>query len=338
MLSLAFIDLDNFKSYNDSKGHLAGDKLLAHIGNLIQEALRNIDSAFRYGGDEFAIIMPHTSAENSLTAIERIRNIIAEETSGRYLTTASIGIASWPSDGLSVDHIIDAADSALYHAKRTGGNRSCLVSQMLPSTTEADQTKSAIEKESLNTIYALASTIEARDPYTYGHSQKVRTYAVALAEALGLPSTKVAVVSHAALLHDIGKIGIYDEVLNKRGKLDPQEFELVKTHPQLSRTIVAHVISLTPCLQAIVQHHERWDGTGYPNNLKGEAISLEGRILSIADSFDAMTSKRPYHDPLSSKKAIQELKRCAGGQFDPNLVEAFIPVALSIAPHELVIK
>jgi diguanylate cyclase (GGDEF)-like protein len=338
MLSLVFIDLDNFKGYNDLKGHLSGDKLISHVGQSIQEATRNIDFAFRYGGDEFAIIMPHTSAENSLAAVERIRRKIACDTADSYHITASIGIASWPSDGLSLDHIIDAADKALYHAKRTGGNRSCLVSQMLPSSTEIEDTKSDLERESLNTIYALSSTIEARDLYTYGHSQKVRTYAVVLAESLGLPSEKVASISHAALLHDIGKIGIYDEVLNKPGKLDPQEFELVKTHPQLSRTIVAHVTSLTPCLQAIVQHHERWDGAGYPSKLKGEAISLEGRILAIADSFDAMTSKRPYHAPLSTKEAIQELKRCAGTQFDPNLIEAFIPVALSINPEDLIVK
>ncbi len=334
MLSLIYIDLDNFKKFNDSNGHLAGDKMLTKIGHSIKRATRNVDFAFRYGGDEFAIVMPHTPAEESLTAVERIRKEIATTYGENELITASIGIASWPSDGLTIDQIIDAADKALYHAKRTGGNRSCLVSQMLTSTTDIEESKSDLEKESLNTIYALASTIEARDLYTYGHSQKVRTYAVALAEALGLPGSKVVSISHAALLHDIGKIGIYDEVLNKPGKLDPTEFELVKTHPQLSRTIVAHVTSLTPCLQAIVQHHERWDGTGYPNKLKGEAISLEGRILAVADAFDAMTSKRPYHEPLSSKKAIQELKRCAGNQFDPKLVEIFIPIALSVIPQE----
>jgi diguanylate cyclase (GGDEF)-like protein len=332
MLALVYIDLDNFKKFNDSKGHLAGDKMLTQIGNSIHKATRNVDFAFRYGGDEFAIVMPHTSAEDSLIAVERIRSEIAAKYADISIS-ASIGIASWPSDGLTMDQLIDAADKALYHAKRTGGNRSCLVSQMLLSTSETEEGKSDFEKESLNTIYALASTIEARDPYTYGHSQKVRSYAVALAENLGLPGEKVAIISHAALLHDIGKIGIYDEVLNKPGKLDPTEFELVKTHPQLSRTIVAHITSLTPCLQAIVQHHERWDGTGYPNKLKGESISLEGRILAIADAFDAMTSKRPYHDPMSSKKAIQELKRCAGAQFDPKLVEIFIPIALSIIPQ-----
>lgn len=327
--SLAFLGLDNFKKYNNALGNAAGDKLLTQIGQLIKNSLRNIDPVFRYESDQFAIIMPQTSIDNALAAAERIREKILSFTLDfQTVVTVSIGIACWPSDGLNVDHIIDAADSALYHAKRTGGNRSCLVSQMLPSIDEMKETMSNVEKESLNTIYALASTIEARDPYTYGHSQKVRTYAVALAESLNLPAEKLASISHAALLHDIGKIGIYDEILNKPGKLDPQEFELIKTHPELSRTIVAHVTSLTPCLQAILQHHERWDGKGYPNGIKGNAISLEGRILAIADSFDAMTSKRPYRDPLSSKKAIQELKRCAGSLFDSDLVEKFASLSL----------
>lgn len=338
MLSLALIDLDGFKTYNDTMGHLAGDKLLSQIGHLIQASIRNIDMAFRYGGDEFAIIMPHTSSENSYNVAERGRVTITTETAGKHTVTASFGLASWPSDGLTTDHLINAADRALYHAKRTGGNRTCLVSQMLPLATEIHEKTSASEKETLNIIYALASTIEARDTYTYGHSKKVRAYAVALAEALSLPPEKVALISHAALLHDIGKIGIYDEILNKSGKLDVSEFELIKVHPQLSRTIVAHVSSLTPCLQAILQHHERWDGKGYPDGLTGESISLEGRIMAIADSFDAMTSKRPYRAPMSSKEAVQEIKRCAGTQFDPSLVETFIPIALSTTPEELVIK
>jgi diguanylate cyclase (GGDEF)-like protein len=339
LLSLVFIDLDNFKTYNDSNGHPAGDKTLAHIGHLMLGAIRNIDFAFRYGGDEFAIIMPNTSDEDALSVTERIRSIIATETAGDQISvTASFGLASWPSDGLSTDHLIDAADRALYHAKRTGGNRICLVSQMLPSSTEIQEEMPDSEKETLHIIYALAATIEARDTYTYGHSQKVRTYAVALAEALGLPSEKVVVISHSALLHDIGKIGILDGILNKVGKLTAAEFELVKTHPQLSRTIVNHVASLTPCLQAIHQHHEHWDGKGYPNGLKGEAITIEARILAITDAFDAMTSKRPYRDPLSTKASVQELKRCAGTQFDPSLIDAFIPIALATTPEELVLK
>jgi diguanylate cyclase (GGDEF)-like protein len=338
MLSLAFLDLDNFKKYNDTNGHIAGDKLLTEISTLIKSACRSVDLTFRYGGDEFAIIMPHTPCEDAYDVTERVRSLINREmTKKQFGVSTSIGLASWPNDGLKPDDIVDAADRALYHSKMTGGNRTCQVSQMLPSLTGPNE-PSAVEKDTLNTIYALAATIEARDEYTYGHSRKVRGYAVALAEAIGLPPDKVAVVSHASLLHDIGKIGILDEVLNKVEELNDHDWDLIKSHPQLSRTIVGHVPSLHSCLLAILHHHERWDGSGYPDGLKGEEIPLEARILTIADSFDAMTSLRPYRDPLSYKEAIEELKSCAGTQFDAKLVEAFLPIALSSSPDELLVK
>jgi diguanylate cyclase (GGDEF)-like protein len=338
ILSLVFIDLDNFKSYNDTMGHLNGDKILAQIGHLIKGALRNIDLSFRYGGDEFAIILPHSSTDDAYAVTERVRTRLTSEIKNNQSEiSASLGLASWPSDGLTPDDLIEAADRALYHAKRTGGNRTCVVSQMLPPLNDSIESSSSAEKETLNTIYALAATIEARDPYTYGHSRKVRGYAVALAEALNLPSDKVAIISHAALLHDIGKIGILDEVLNKPGKLDVNERELIKTHPQLSRTIVGHVPSLTPCIPAILHHHERWDGNGYPSGLKDTAIPLEARILSIADSFDAMTSLRPYRAPLSMKEALEEIKLNAGTQFDPTLVVQFLLIAPSIMSDEPVV-
>jgi diguanylate cyclase (GGDEF)-like protein len=340
MLTIAFLDLDNFKNYNDTMGHTAGDRLLSQIGRLIKSSLRNIDQAFRYGGDEFAIIMPHTAVEDAQVVAERIRLRIGsnngiERAENKILITVSIGLACWPSDGLTPDDLINAVDKALYYAKQTGGNRTCLVSQMLThSSNEPLQTVSSTEKETLNTIYALSATIEARDQYTYGHSRKVRAYAVALAEALELPAEKVAAISHAALLHDIGKIGVIDEILKKQGKLDELERQSIKFHPQLSKAIVGHVSSLTPCLPAILHHHERWDGNGYPSGLKGEAIPLEARILTIADAFDAMTSLRPYRAPLTYKEAIAELRRCAGFQFDPSLVKKFIPIALTVNVEE----
>jgi HD-GYP domain-containing protein (c-di-GMP phosphodiesterase class II) len=155
---------------------------------------------------------------------------------------------------------------------------------------------------------------------------------VALAEALGLPSEKVAIVGTAALLHDIGKIGVPDEVLNKPDKLTTEEWDLIRSHPRLSAVIVGHVLSLTPCLPAILHHQEKWNGTGYPSGLKGKSIPLEARILAIADAFEAMTSSRPYRGALSCKVAVQELKRNAGKQFDPKIVDAFLPVALSLVP------
>ena len=330
-LSLILMDLDNFKSYNDLMGHINGDKLLKRIGQIILESIRNVDLAFRYGGDEFAIILPNTPVEDGQNIAERIRiNIEHAMNSDNVLVTASIGLAGWPNDGITTQEIITAADQALYHAKRTGQNRVCLAAQLLPYPLEHAGHIQPLEKETLNTIYALAATIEARDRYTYGHSRKVRTYAVALAEAMGLPPEKVAVISHAALLHDIGKIGIYDTILNKPGALTSDERELIKSHPELSRTIVAHIPNLTPCLPAILHHHERWDGNGYPAGLKGEKIPIEARILTVADSFDAMTSARPYRNPLPADKVIEELKNGAGVQFDPKVIEAFMPIAIKV--------
>lgn len=330
-LSLILMDLDNFKSYNDLMGHINGDKLLKRIGQIILESIRNVDLAFRYGGDEFAIILPNTPVEDGQNIAERIRiNIEHAMNNDNVLVTASIGLAGWPNDGITTQEIITAADQALYHAKRTGQNRVCLAAQLLPSPLEHAGHIQPLEKETLNTIYALAATIEARDRYTYGHSRKVRTYAVALAEAMGLPPEKVAVISHAALLHDIGKIGIYDTILNKPGALTSDERELIKSHPELSRTIVAHIPNLTPCLPAILHHHERWDGNGYPAGLKGEKIPIEARILTVADSFDAMTSARPYRNPLPADKVIEELKNGAGVQFDPKVIEAFMPIAIKV--------
>jgi len=333
---LIFLDLDFFKAYNDTHGHTAGDKILGLVGKLINKAIRNTDLAFRYGGDEFAIILPQSATNDALVVAERVRGRIASEMSKRDIrVSASLGLASWPNDGVTTEELVNAADRALYYAKETGGNMTCIASKMLPSLAETPNDRVTTEREVLSIIYNLAATIEARHPYTYGHSRKVSGYAVALAEAIGLPSEKVTLIGTAALLHDIGKVGIPDEVLNKAGKLEAEAWELIKSHPKLSATIAGHVVSLIACLPAILHHHERWDGGGYPDRLEGDAIPIEARILSLADAFDAMTSSRPYRGKMSYKKVLQELKHCAGTQFDPKLVEAFLPIALSTAPEEV---
>ena len=327
-LSLVILDLDSFKTYNDIHGHLAGDKVLNQIGHLIKRAVRKIDLPFRYGGDEFALILPQTGVEQAYIVAERVRERITSRMWAKGLSfTASFGLATWPGDGATADELCNAVDQALYYAKRTGGNRIQVAAKTLFAPADSSLTTGATaEKGILSIIQALAAAVEARDIYTHGHSRRVRDYAVALAEALNLPSDRVANLSTAALLHDIGKIGIPDELLRKNDKMTAEQWEIIQSHTKLAAAIVGRIPSLTPCLPAILHHHERWDGNGYPTGLRGEAIPLEARVLAIADAFEAMTASRPYHKPMTLSKAIEELKRNAGAQFDPKLVETFLNI------------
>lgn len=323
--SIILLDLDNFKNYNDTNGHPAGDILLRYTGRIVKSSIRDADQAFRYGGDEFAVILPQTDRDDAYVVAERVREQIAEEMEKKATAvTCSIGLASYPSDGVISGELVTVADTALYYAKRTGGNRVYLPSKILSEP--RDDGGINARHNGLSAVYALASTVEARDPYVYGHSRKVNTYAVALAEAIGLSPDEVSKVSTAALLHDIGKIGISDKVLKKKGKLNEEDWEAIKAHPRLGANIVSNIPSLVPCVSSILYHHEKWGGGGYPEGLKGEDIPIEARILAIADSFEAMTSARLYRPALSLEEVLKELKQGAGIQFDPKLVEVFISI------------
>jgi diguanylate cyclase (GGDEF)-like protein len=328
VLSIFILDLDNFKNYNDLYGHPAGDILLNQIGKIIKGSVRNVDKAFRYGGDEFVALLPKTDKDDAYVVAERVRGQLAGEMEKKAINvTCSIGLASYPADGVLTSELVDVADTALYYAKRTGGNRIYLSSKILPRPPE-DGKFAGIDtrRDSLSAVYALVSTVEAKDPYTYGHSKKVNTYAVALAERIGLSPDEVLKVSTAALIHDIGIIGIPDRVLNKKGELNEGDLQAIQAHPKLGATIVNNISSLIPCESGILHHHEKWDGSGYPEGLKGEEIPIEARILAIADSFAAMTSARPYRPPLSHEEIIKELRQGAGTQFDPKLVDVFIGI------------
>ena len=328
LFSIFMLDLDNFKTYNDAYGHPAGDILLNQIGKIVKSSVRNVDQAFRYGGDEFVVLLPQTASGDAWVVAERVRGQLAGEMEKKAIAvTCSIGLASYPADGVVADELVNVADNALYYAKRTGGNRIYLSSKISPKPPgDAGITGIDTRSDSLSVIYALISAVEAKDPYTYGHSKKVNTYAVALAGAIGLSPDEVSKVSTAALLHDIGKIGIPDKVLNKKGKLSGEDWEAIKAHPRLGTNIVGNMPHLVPCVNSILHHHERWDGGGYPEGLKDEEIPIEARILAIADSFEAMTSARPYRPALSLEQVVKELRQGAGLQFDPKLVEIFIGI------------
>jgi diguanylate cyclase (GGDEF)-like protein/putative nucleotidyltransferase with HDIG domain len=326
VFSLAILDLDSFKAYNDNHGHLAGDEILKQIGGIMTRAIRSSDLAFRYGGDEFAVLLPQTTIDAAYKAAERIRQQVATEVAaGPIKITASLGLAVWPVDGIGVNEIIAAADTALYHAKRSGGNQSYHASGAVPVRDVTAMSGVGSEDDSVvSTIYALAKGVDAKDQYTHDHSKRVEDYAVALAKALDLEPLEISNIRTCALLHDIGKIGISGEVLNKVGKLTAEEREAIGGHPQLGASITSHASQLASCIAGILHHHERYDGTGYPKGLNGKDIPLAARILAITAAFAAMTSIRPYAETLSQEAALEEIERGAGTQFDPALVEVFL--------------
>jgi diguanylate cyclase (GGDEF)-like protein/putative nucleotidyltransferase with HDIG domain len=328
IFSLMFLDLDLFKAYNDIYGHLEGDEVLRDVGKYIQTSMRGIDMAFRYGGDEFTVVLPQASLDDARRIAERVRKKIEVEMDSRGAPlSCSIGVASWPTDGVMREEIVRSADAALYQAKQSGRDRVCLYSEVGPSELVASRVGPDSEPGILSTIYALAATVDAKDSYTYGHSKKVAKYATDIAEALGYVQERIATLRAAALLHDIGKIGVSDELLVKAGPLSAEDWEPIRSHPKLGVAIIKHVESLSGCLAAIQYHHERFDGTGYPAGLKGENIPLDARILAVADTYDAMTSLRPYrHGKFTHEQALAEVERCAGTQFDPKIVDAFVRV------------
>ena len=337
--SLIMLDIDLFKAYNDIHGHLAGDEILRRIAICIQTSIRSLDIAFRYGGEEFTIILPEARLDDAHKVAERIRKTIAARTSSTAPPiTASIGVANWPIDGVMKAEIISCADDALYRAKQTGRNRTCLSSDVVKPATPLVSVELEARSRALSIIYALAATVDAKDHYTYGHSRKVSDYAVAMGEAFGLSQDRIDIIRAAGLLHDIGKVGIPDSILNKKGTLTDEEWGLIKDHPKLGVEILRHVIDLVNCLPVILHHHERYDGTGYPGGLKGDNIPLEARILAVADAFDAITSPRPYREQLSSQQAFDELRRCIGTQFDPKVIEVFFKVVTPASLKRLEIK
>jgi len=339
IFSLIMLDIDLFKVYNDTYGHLAGDQVLRIIGDYIRSSIRSLDMAFRYGGEEFTVILPGAQLNDAYKVAERIRKTIGSKTSSSAMpVTVSLGVANWPSDSVTHDEIIACADATLYRAKQTGGNRTCLYSDIVKLETPLVGLELEARRGALNIIYALAATVDAKDHYTYGHSKKVSEYAVAIAKELGLSQERIATIRAAGLLHDIGKIGIPDSILKKEVTLTEEEWEQVKAHPQDGVEILRHVINLVNCLPAILHHHEHYDGKGYPFGLKGEDIPLEARILAIGDAYDAITSLRPYHERLSPQQALNELRHYAGTQFDPELVDAFCNITELTPAKRLEIK
>jgi len=324
IFSVLFLDVDLFKSYNDAFGHLAGDDILREITRHITGSIRSIDIPCRYGGDEFAVILPESSLDDAYNVAERIRRKVEAEMDSKGIAiTCSIGVASWPTSGATKEALLTAVDSALYLSKQAGRNQVYLASAGV-SALEFDFGR---EEQILNAVHALAATVDAKDHHTYGHSKKAAEYAAQIAHALGYSGDKIAMLKAAALLHDIGKIRVPDNILLKPGSLTDSEWIAIREHPKFGVAILKHIKSLSGCLPVIQHHHEHFDGKGYPAGLRGENIPLEARILAIADAYDAMTSPRPYRpNVLHHQEALDEIVRCAGSYFDPEIVRVFASI------------
>jgi len=328
-VSLLFMDIDNFKNYNDINGHQKGDWLLTRLGEILRNTVDDLGVVARYGGEEFAIILYDQTEEAALNLGELIRqNIQQTYFTGQELQpnkniTVSIGVSTYPKVAKNKKQLIELADNALYRAKSFDKNRVERYYNIL------DEIDSSIDKKALESIANILNKINKKDKYTYGHSERVVIYAKKFAMYLDMDENSKKDLLLAAYLHDIGKLEISKELLNKREKLSQSEFNILRQHPTLGADLVSNIEAFNAVVPVIKHHHEKYDGSGYPNNIKGNEIPYLARVLTIIDSFDAMTSKRPYNVRKDYNQAIIELKKCAGTHFDVELVSKFIDMLQS---------
>ncbi len=337
-LALVIFNVDDFKLYNQLYGNKEGDNALVHIAHIIRGTVGDNGYCARYSGKEFAAILPEYdiySAQNMAENISRQIQAINSGSSETYLKqlTVSCGICAVPYAAASVNELISNADRAVYHVKRSGKNGIRVYSDGLIGIRDTGvpngKKHKSMYSEYAPTIYALTAAIDAKDHYTFQHSKNVAYYAEALADALHTSNEYKEIIKEAALLHDIGKIGIPENILNKEGRLTNDEYDAMKRHVEASVEIIRHLPSMDYVVPAVIGHHERYDGKGYPRRIAGKDIPLSARILCIADSFDAIVSKRSYKPGMPVEFAIGELERGAGTQFDPELVPVFIDLIYS---------
>jgi len=328
-VSMIFMDIDYFKNYNDINGHQMGDEVLKTIGLILKNSFREGDIVARYGGEEFAVLLPETSEKEAISLAELVRSKIektyfqGEENQPNDKLTVSIGISIYPEKAKNEIELVKSADDALYRAKFFDKNRVETYTSIL------DELKIDTKEEHIDiitSIKTLISVINAKDKYTYGHVERVVIYSRLLADKLGLNEKDKKNLIYGAYIHDVGKIGISKEILNKNMPLTKAEWEIMKQHSFNGVEIIKPVESLKDIIPLILHHHERYDGNGYPDKLKGDNIPYLVRMLTVVDCFDAMTSSRPYNIRKTYEEAIEELKRCSGTQFDTAIAKAFIEV------------
>jgi diguanylate cyclase (GGDEF)-like protein len=316
-LAVLMMDVDDLKLINDEFGHQVGDVVLRSFGRLMNQEVGENDITARIGGDEFAIILPGADRRAADKLAWKIWESLAKEPicetehASIYLGV-SIGVGGYPWGGNNLDEIIHWADTKMYANKleRKG---------LRKRDDQNDDTRlvGAV-------VEVLSSALEIRDRMTHRHARRVARMSAFVARELRMPESQVLEVEYAAELHDIGKIGVADEILRKAGRLEPEEWLEMKRHCELGYEILKGIDFLAQAAEIVYAHHERFDGTGYPRGLKGNEIPMGARVFGVVDAFDAMTSRRPYREAMTQEDALEEVMRHSGAQFDPQVVSAFL--------------
>jgi diguanylate cyclase (GGDEF)-like protein/putative nucleotidyltransferase with HDIG domain len=319
-MTLCLIDVDDFKHVNDTYGHAVGDSVLAEVAS----RLRGGGEAFRLGGDEFALLLPGCDEEEGVEIGQAvIRRVVDARYEAGVTPGISIGITVFPHHAEDRKDLLDLADRALYASKERGKNRVELYRAEVGQLAELRRLSQGPDRAArLNAAAALAHAVDARDTYTGSHSHTVGELAARIAKRMRLDPEQVELARLAGSLHDLGKLAIPEEILQKPGPLNAAERLVLKRHPEIGFRMLDS-LGIEPVATWVRHHHERWDGAGYPSGLAGESIPLGARIIFVADAYDAMTSDRTYRSATSHANAFAEIERCAQSQFDPQVVEAF---------------
>lgn len=336
-LAVAFADIDHFKTINDTYGHEAGDLVLREVAAVLRHNIRASDRVGRYGGEEFMLVLPETSVDDAAALADKLRLLVA---SRRHLlpdgselsVTVSLGVTGGAGDRLSVDTLVREVDAAMYSAKALGrdqvyafeepGDDSTVVRSPISPAGRSQAIELGRQAHSA-AADALAAMISPLPHYRGQPSALIATIVTTLGRQIGLPEHEIDKIRVAALLHDVGKVGIPQDILEKPASLTPAEWRSVVQHPRIGQVILEQATTLRDAVPIILHHHERFGGAGYPYGLRGNEIPLGARIVAIADAYDAMIQDRPYKRKISHDAAVEELRAHAGTQFDPELVEVF---------------
>jgi diguanylate cyclase (GGDEF)-like protein/PAS domain S-box-containing protein len=302
-LSIILGDLNGLKMTNDTYGHEKGDELLIKVAGILKQCFRKSDIISRWGGDEFIILLPLTDYSRAEEIVGKIEKTCYQYSTQDLPLSISLGISTKVKEDENIEEILKTAENKMY----------------LQKTGDEKRTHKSM-------IFSLEKSLDKKDYETEGHVKRMEELALLLGRGLKLPENKLNELVMLAAIHDIGKIAVADSIILKPGKLTAEEWEMVKKHPEVGYRIAKSSTDLAAIADAILAHHENWDGSGYPEGLKSEEIPLVSRIISIVDAYDAMTNDRPYRGALTREQAIADIKKYSGIKYDPELVEVFIKV------------